>query len=131
LTEVGTKHQPENAPSSGDVDAYLAALPDDLRSALEALRRTIRAAAPGAEETISYRLPTFKYLRRPLVAFGAGRNRNHCALYVLSSTLLGRYRDELKAYDTSTGTIRFTPAAPLPDALVTKLVKARMADAEE
>lgn len=127
---MAAKNPATNAPSSADVDAYLATLPDDLKIALERLRRTIRAAAPGAEETISYRLPTFKYLHRPLVAIGAGRNLNHCALYVLSSTFLDPYRDELSGYDTSTGTIRFTPDAPLPESLVTKLVKARMAVTE-
>jgi uncharacterized protein YdhG (YjbR/CyaY superfamily) len=125
-----TAKKATNAPSSADVDAYLATLPDDLRMALEGLRRTIRAVAPDAVETISYRLPTFRYLDRPLVAIGAGRNRNHCALYVLSSTFLDPYRDELSGYDTSTGTIRFTPDAPLPERLVTTLVKARMAATE-
>lgn len=53
------------------VDRYLAALPDDQRRALERLRRTIRAAAPRAEECISYRLPTFRLDGKTLVAFGA------------------------------------------------------------
>ncbi len=116
--------------SSADVDAYLGTLPDALRIALGALRGTIKAAAPGAEETISYQVPTFKYLGRPLVAYGAGRNHKHCAFYLMSSTVLTGFRDEVKAYDTSAGTIRFMPEAPIPDALVMRLVKARMAATE-
>ena len=127
-TSVTTNDRTTNATPAADVDAYLATLPDDMRNALEALRQMIKAAAPEAQETISYRVPTFRYLRRPLVAFGAAKH--HCAFYVMSSTVLDGYRDELRLYDTSKGTIRFTPDAPLPDTLVTKLVKARMGATE-
>ncbi|MCA1563852.1 MAG: hypothetical protein LC804_27605, partial [Acidobacteria bacterium] len=60
-----------------------------------------------------------------LVAFGA--TANHCAFYVMSSSTLEAYQNELKGYDTSKGTIRFQPDKPLPVALVRKLVKARIA----
>jgi uncharacterized protein YdhG (YjbR/CyaY superfamily) len=107
------------------VDAYLAALSDDRRAALEKLRRTIRSAAPKAEECISYGLAAFRH-DGMLVAFGAtGR---HCAFYVMSSTTLDDYEDELAGFDTSKGTIRFAPDAPPPAALVRKLVKARLAE---
>ena len=111
-----------------DVDAFLAALPDDARTALEALRRTIRAAAPDAEEAINYGVPSFKYHGRPLVSFGAGKN--HCALYVQSPAVMDAHEDELESYDTSKGTVRFKASEPLPDALVTRLVKARMAETD-
>lgn len=113
---------------SPEVDAFLAAQPEDTRTALEALRRTIAAAAPGADEGIGYGVPAFKYRGRPLVSFGAGKS--HYAFYVQSPAVMDAHREELAAYDTSKGTIRFTPDAPLPEALVTKLVRARIAETD-
>ncbi len=107
------------------IDEYLAALNADQRAALKKLRKTIRAAAPKAEECISYQLPAFR-LNGMLVAFGA--TANHCAFYPMSSATVEAYKDELKEYDTSKGTIRFQPSKPLPAALVRKLVKARIAE---
>jgi uncharacterized protein YdhG (YjbR/CyaY superfamily) len=107
------------------IDEYLEALSDDKRSALEKLRKTIRAAAPKAEEVISYQLPAFR-LNGMLVAFGA--TANHCAFYLMSSTTVDAHKEELKSYDTSKGTIRFPPDKPLPATLVRKLVKARVAE---
>ena len=107
------------------IDEYLAALTDDKRAALQKLRKTIRAAAPKAEECISYQLPAFR-LNGMLVAFGA--TSNHCAFYPMSSSTVAVYKDELRDYDTSPGTIRFQPDHPLPAALVRKLVKARIAE---
>jgi uncharacterized protein YdhG (YjbR/CyaY superfamily) len=107
------------------VDDYLAALSDDKRAALQKLRRSIRAAAPRAEECISYQLPAFR-LKGMLVAFGA--TSNHCAFYAMSSSTLAALKDDLKGYDTSKGTIRFQSDHPLPAALVRKVVKARIAE---
>ena len=109
---------------SADVDAFLAALSEEDRTALEALRRTIGAAAPDMVESISYGVPSFKYRGRPLVSLGAGKN--HCAFYVQSPAVMAAHHAELAAYDTSKGTVRFRPDAPLPDELVTKLVRARI-----
>src|SRR5947207_10798615 len=108
------------------IDEYLAPLSDDKRAALQKLRKTIQAAAPRAEECISYGLPAFRLDGRPLVAFGAGAN--HCALYPMSAATIAAHVDDLKAYETSKGTIRFPPAKPLPATLVRKLVKARIAE---
>jgi uncharacterized protein YdhG (YjbR/CyaY superfamily) len=107
------------------IDEYLAALSDDQRAALDKLRKTIRAAAPGAEECISYGLPAFR-LNGVLVAFGA--RANHCAFYPMSASTVAAYKDELTGYETSTGTIRFQPDNPLPAALVRRMVKARIAE---
>jgi uncharacterized protein YdhG (YjbR/CyaY superfamily) len=107
------------------VDEYLAALNADKRAALEKLRKTIRAAAPKAEECISYQLAAFRQ-NGMLVAFGA--TANHCAFYLMSSSTVEAHKDELKDYDTSKGTIRFQADKPLPVALVRKLVKARIAE---
>lgn len=113
-------------PKPKTIDDYLAALPDDKRAALEELRKTIKAVAPKAEECISYRLPAFRLDGRMLVAFGA--TANHCAFYPMSSTTVAVFKDDLKDYDTSKGTIRFQADKPLPAALVRKLVKARIAE---
>jgi len=108
------------------IDEYLAALSDDPRTALEKLRKTIRAAAPKAEECISYQLAAFRLDGKPLVAFGAADN--HCAFYLMNDTTVAAHKDELAGYDTSKGTIRFQADKPLPVALVRKLVKARLAE---
>ncbi|PYQ10952.1 MAG: hypothetical protein DMF80_22965 [Acidobacteria bacterium] len=108
------------------IDEYLAGLSDDKRAALQKLRKTIRSAAPGAVECISYRLPAFRLDGRMLVAFGA--TAHHCAFYPMSASTVKAHKDELKGYDTSPGTIRFPTDRPLPATLVRKLVKARIAE---
>ena len=100
-------------------DAYLAAVTPDKRTALEALRKSIKAAAPKAEECISYQLPAFRLKGKLLVAYGAAAN--HCAFY--PGSVVQAMKDELKDYDTSKGTIRFPAKKPLPSALVRKLIK--------
>ena len=107
------------------IDEYLAALNEDQRTALEKLRKTIRAAAPGAEECISYGVPAFR-LNGLLVAFGA--RPNHLAFYPMSATTVADHKDELKDYAISKGTIRFQPDKPLPATLVRKLIRARIAE---
>lgn len=107
------------------IDQYLARLPVAQRAALEKLRKAIHAAAPEAEECISYQLPTFKQ-DGMLVSFGAWKD--HCALYGLSAQLHRGFERELADYETSIGTIRFRPEAPLPATLVKKLVRARLAE---
>ena len=108
------------------IDDYLTALGKDERAALEKLRKAIRAAAPKAEECISYRLPAFRLNGKPLVAFGAAKN--HCAFYPMSSSTIRAHQSKLKDYSTSKGTIRFPASHPLPTTLVRKLVKARIAE---
>jgi uncharacterized protein YdhG (YjbR/CyaY superfamily) len=108
-----------------DVDEYLASLPDDQRAALERLRQAIRAAAPKAEECISYGIPTFRLDGRMLVSFGVAKN--HCAFYP-GAFPIEAHKDELQDYDTSKGTIRFPADEPLPVALVRKIVKSRIAE---
>jgi len=108
------------------IDEYLATLGKEQRAALEKLRKAIRAAAPKAEECISYRLPAFRLSGKLLVAFGA--RANHCAFYPMSSSTVEAHQKELKDYDTSKGTVRFPAGHPLPAALVRKLVKARIAE---
>ncbi|HKY52434.1 MAG TPA: DUF1801 domain-containing protein [Candidatus Limnocylindria bacterium] len=106
------------------MDAFLARVPRDKRAALQSLRKTMQAAAPTATEGISYGVPMLKLAGRPLVSFGYGAE--HCSFYVQSPAVMRAHAADLKSYDTSAGTIRFSADKPLPSVLVTKLVKARI-----
>ena len=110
-----------------NVDEYLAAVPEDVQSVLEKLRKTIRSAAPKAEEVISYQIPMFKY-HGPLVFFAAFRN--HCSFYVVSKPIMEAFSSELKPWDASGTTIHFSAKKPLPASLVKKIVKARIEENE-
>ena len=116
------------APKPSTIDAYLAPLSSEKRAALEKLRRAIRAAAPAAEECISYGVPTFRLGGRMLVSFAAAAR--HCAFYPGAYPLTA-HKDDVAGYDTSKGTIRFPAERPLPVALVRKLVKARVRERAE
>lgn len=113
------------AKSPQTIDEYLAPLSEEKRAALEKLRKDIKAAAPKAEEYISYQVPAFKLGGRLLVAFGAATN--HCSFYP-GANPIQTHKDELDRYATSKGTIRFPPERPLPATLVRKLVKTRIAE---
>jgi uncharacterized protein YdhG (YjbR/CyaY superfamily) len=106
-------------------DEYLATVRDDQRAALEQLRALIKAAAPKAEECMSYGICAF---RQDGMLVGYGAAARHCALFLMSGTTLEAHKDLLEGYDTSKGTIRFQPEKPLPARLVRKLVKARIAE---
>jgi uncharacterized protein YdhG (YjbR/CyaY superfamily) len=108
------------------IDEYLASLKADHRDALQRIRQTIHAVAPNAEECISYGIPAFRLNGRSLVFFGAWAN--HCAFYPGSSATLKKFRNELRDFQTSKGTLHFSPDKPVPVALVKKLLKARIAE---
>jgi uncharacterized protein YdhG (YjbR/CyaY superfamily) len=97
--------------TAADVDAYIAAAPEPARAALQALRRTINAAAPEAVESIAYGMAGYKYRGKPLVYFAA--LKNHCALY-----------------GTAAGTLRFAPDQPPPEERVQDLIRQRIAAIE-
>jgi len=105
-------------------DDYLASVSSDKRAALQKLRKAIKAAAPNAEECISYQVPAFRLNGKFLVAYGAAAN--HCAFY--PGSVITHLKNDLKNYDTSKGTIRFPADKPLPATLVRKFVKLRMAE---
>ena len=110
---------------SKTIDEYLARVSPKQRAALQKLRQTIRTVMPNAEECISYGIPAFRLNGRSVVFFGAWAD--HCSFYPGSSATLKKFRDDLKDFETSKGTIRFSPQKPLPSALVKRLVKARIA----
>src|SRR5262245_44700975 len=99
-------------------DGFLTVLSSEKRVALENLRETIRNTVPNVEECISYGIPAFRLNGKFLVGLGA--SADHCSFYPRS--VLDDFRDELKGYDMSRGTIRFQPKKPLPATLVRKLV---------
>ncbi len=110
-----------------NVDEYLAGVPEPARSTLKKIRAAIRSAVPPeATETISYRIPAFKY-KGVLVWFAAFSN--HCSLFPTAS-VIEAFKNELKGFSTSKGTIHFPTDKPLPTALVKKLVKAQIAQNE-
>lgn len=106
------------------VREYLAALPQPMRRVLAAMRTAICEAAPGAEENISYGIPTYK-LNGPLIHWAAFKN--HASLIGVEKGLLKHFAAELKPFKTAGSTIRFTAENPLPAALVKKIVKYRVA----
>lgn len=107
-----------------NVDEYLAGVPEPARSTLKRIRAAIRPAVPPeATETISYRIPAFKY-KGMLVWFAAFAN--HCSLFPTAS-VIEAFKDDLKGFPISKGTIHFPTDKPLPTALVQKLVRARVA----
>ncbi len=111
-----------------EMDEYLARLPEPARSTLNKMRALIRSVAPSeATETISYGMPAFKY-KGVLVWFAAFSN--HCSLFP-GSSVIEAFKNELKGFSTSKGTIHFPVDKPLPAALVKKLVKARVAQNEQ
>jgi len=103
----------------------MARVPPKFRPALKRLRRTIRSAAPGAEEYIGYGMPAFRQ-DGYLVYYAAFKD--HCSLFVTSDKVRRKFAAELKPFDTGKGTLRFTPEHPIPDALVRRIVKARVAE---
>jgi uncharacterized protein YdhG (YjbR/CyaY superfamily) len=108
------------------IDEYLVSVNAYHRDALQKIRETVHAVAPNANECIRYGIPAFRMNGRSLVFFGAWAN--HCALYPGSSATLKNFRNELRDFQTSKGTLRFSPCKPLPVALVKRLVKARIAE---
>jgi uncharacterized protein YdhG (YjbR/CyaY superfamily) len=108
------------------IDDFLASLPPDQREALAALRAQIRALVPDAEECFYYQLPAFRVDGHILVCFGAAKR--HVALYPCSGRAVAHVSDALTDFSTSAGTIRFTPAHPLPPETVRQIVDFRLAE---
>jgi uncharacterized protein YdhG (YjbR/CyaY superfamily) len=119
------KRSPARKP--GTVDEYLAKVPEPARTTLNKVRAVIRSVAPPeATEGISYGIPTFKY-KGMLASFAAFSD--HCSLFPGAGPTI-EFKNELKNFQASKGTIRFAPDKPLSAALLKKLVKARIAENE-
>jgi uncharacterized protein YdhG (YjbR/CyaY superfamily) len=117
--------KPKRAPK--DVDEYLAGIPQPARRTLNKMRAAIRSTVPPeATETISYRIPAFKH-NGLLVWFAAFST--HCSLFPTAS-VIEAFKNDLKGFSTSKGTIHFPTDKPIPITLIKKLVKARVAQHE-
>ena len=106
------------------VDQYIASAPESAQPMLLAMRATIRAAAPDALETISYGMPAYK-AKRVLVYFGA--QKHHLGFYPTASGI-EHFQKELAGYKTSKGAVQFPYDKPLPKALITAIVRFRIAE---
>jgi uncharacterized protein YdhG (YjbR/CyaY superfamily) len=116
-------------PVAKTVDAYIEATPEPARTTLTHIRKVIRSVVPKeTTEVISYGIPMFKY-NGMLVGYAAFKS--HCSLFPTGSGVIEKFAKELKGYKTSRGTIQFPPDAPLPDALIKKIVKTRVAENKE
>ena len=113
---------PENNLPFSSIDAYIATFSKDIQESLNALRATIRAAAPDAEETISYQMPTFR-LKGNLVHFAV--HKNHIGFYPTPSGIAA-FQEELSAYKGAKGSVQFPLDQPLPLDLVQRIVRFRV-----
>lgn len=105
-----------------DTDSYIAAFPPETQQVLEQLRGIIKKAAPEAEEMISYQMPAYK-LNGVLVYFAG--YKNHIGFYPTGSGI-AHFKNELKGYKTSKGTVQFPLDKKLPAGLITRMVKFRV-----
>jgi uncharacterized protein YdhG (YjbR/CyaY superfamily) len=110
--------------SQQEIDEYLAALDEPKRSTLEELRRTILAILPGAEQCISYGMPTFKVRGKAVAGFAAFKN--HLSYFPHSGSVLPELPEEVAGYGGSKGTLQFAVDTPLPRPLVEKLIAVRL-----
>lgn len=104
------------------IDEYIAAFPKDIQEVLEKLRTTIKKAAPSAEETINYQIPTFT-LKGNLVHFAAFKK--HVGFYP-TPTGMEKFKTELSVYEGAKGSVKFPLDKPIPYPLVSKIVKFRV-----
>lgn len=112
------------ATAADSVAKYIAAQPKAVQRALRRMRAAIRKAVPTAEETISYKIPTYKLHGRSVVHFAAWRN--HVSLYPAGSAgVVATFKKELAAYEVRKGTIRFSLDEPLPTKLIERIARFR------
>jgi uncharacterized protein YdhG (YjbR/CyaY superfamily) len=116
--------KPKLSASPKSIDDYLAGVPQPARGTLQKVRAAIRSAVPpGATETISYKIPAFKH-DEIIIWFAAFAN--HCSIFP-TGRIIDKFKNELKPFTISKGTIQFPTDKPLPSALIKKMVKARLA----
>src|SRR5260370_4049377 len=108
-------------PDFKSVDEYIASQPAAVQAILGRVRRAIRKAVPGAEEVISYKIPTYKLHSGPVLYF-AGR-KQHYSLYPATERIVAAFKDELAPYEVNKGTIRFPLSQPVPVKLIGRIAK--------
>lgn len=105
------------------IEEYIESFPNDVQIILEKLRKTIRETAPGAEEAISYQMPTFKLNGRNLVHFAAFKK--HIGFYPIPSGI-DAFKKELSPYKQGKGSVQFPIDRPIPYDLVKRIVSYRV-----
>jgi uncharacterized protein YdhG (YjbR/CyaY superfamily) len=111
------------------VDEYIASQPKEVQGVLKRVQSTIRKAVPGAEEVISYKIPTYKLHGGPVLYF-AGWSR-HYSLYPATDHMVAAFTDDLARYQVSKGTIRFPLSEPVPVKLIEHIAKFRAKEAAD
>ena len=111
------------------VDEYIASQPEGMQSVLGRVRSTIRQALPGAEEVISYKIPTYKLQGRPVLYFAGWKK--HYSLYPVTDHLAAAFKDDLAPYEVTKGTIRFPLSEPVPVKLIERIAKFRAKEVTE
>jgi uncharacterized protein YdhG (YjbR/CyaY superfamily) len=106
-----------------NIDAYIAAFPDDVQKILEQVRITVIKSAPGAEETISYAMPAFRYKGRVIIYFAG--HKNHIGIYATPSGYAA-FTKELSKYKQGRGSVQFPLNEPMPVNLIARMVKFRV-----
>jgi uncharacterized protein YdhG (YjbR/CyaY superfamily) len=126
-SEVGRSGQKLITMAKNDfktVDEYIASQPETVQVVLERVRTTIRKAVPGAEEVISYKIPTYKLHGRPVLYLAGWKQ--HYSLYPVTSHLIAAFKDDLAPYEfNNKGTIRFPLSLPVPVKLIARIAKLR------
>ena len=108
------------------IDDYLATVSPDHRATLQRLRETIRSIVPDAQECISYGLPAFRLEGKIVAGFSA--TSKGCSYYPFSGSTLKTLARAITRYDHTKSALHFSTDEPLPDALVRRLIKARIAE---
>lgn len=111
------------------VDDYIAGQPEAVRGILERVRLTIRRAVPGAEEAISYKIPTYNLHGRPVLYFAGWKQ--HYSLYPATERVVSTFKTELAPYEVKKGTIRFPLSRPVPVKLIGRIAKFRAKEVAE
>jgi uncharacterized protein YdhG (YjbR/CyaY superfamily) len=111
------------------VDEYIASQPRGIQGLLNRLRSTIRSAVPGAEETISYKIPAYKLRGNRVLFFAAWKH--HYSLYPATTRVIEAFKDDLAPYEVSKGTIRFPLSEPIPAKLIGRIAKFRAKEVSE
>lgn len=106
------------------IDEYIQNFPDNVQQLLQSVRKTIRDAAPEAEETINYQIPTFK-LNGNLVHFAG--YKKHIGFYPAPSGITA-FADELAEYESAKGSVKFPIEKPIPLDLISRIVKFRVSE---
>lgn len=118
-----------NQPPPKNIGQYIASFPRAVQSILRRVRSTLRKSLPGAEEVISYKIPTYKLHGHPIIYFAGWKQ--HYSLYPSTDRTVAAFRDELAPYEVSKGTIRFPFSEPVPVKLIEGIAKFRVKEVVE